>query len=106
MTNASVLMLSWRAQTEPAQQGLQERLHLQTLSLCETIPLLSTGSLTNLTSVKDLVSGQFLTEHVTSFIIALDISFILENNCLWEAHAFSHFNSPPHLLHIVRALTS
>lgn len=35
--------------------------------------------------------GNFLTEHVTSFIIALDILFKLKNNCLWEVHAFSQF---------------
>lgn len=59
MINVSVFILSWRAQTEPSQQDSQERVHLQMLSQCETIPLLSTRSLTNLTSEKALVSGQF-----------------------------------------------
>ena len=59
MTSVSVFILSWRAQTEPGQQDSQERVHLQTLSQCETTSLLSTRSLTNLTSEKALVSGQF-----------------------------------------------
>ena len=52
MTNVSVFTLCWSTQAEPGQQDSQKRLPLQTLSQCETVPLLSISSLTNLTSEK------------------------------------------------------